>query len=194
MSSDGSVTRWLDELKLGEKAAAQQLWQRYFHRLVGLARKKLAEAIRTVADEEDVALSAFDSFCRNAEQGRFPDLGDRDGLWRLLVVITAHKAGNLRRDQSRQKRGGNAEWVKSGRGFLEEVLSREPDPAFAAVAADEHRRLMAALGDDELRYVAQRRLEGDSVEEIAGQLSLAGRSIKRKLQLIRTLWERELTT
>ena len=38
----------------------------------------------------------------------------------------------------------------------------------AALAADEHRRLMALLGDDELRRVAQRRMEGDSVEEIAG--------------------------
>jgi hypothetical protein len=106
MSSDGSVTRWIDQLQLGDPAAVQQLWQRYFQRLVGLARKKLANAPRRVADEEDVALSAFDSFCRNAEQGRFPDLADRDGLWRLLVVMTARKAGHLRRDQGRQKRGG----------------------------------------------------------------------------------------
>ena len=72
MSSDGSVTGWLGRLRAGDPSAAQQLWQRYFQRLVGLARQKLRDVPRRVADEEDVALSAFDSFCRNAEQGRFP--------------------------------------------------------------------------------------------------------------------------
>jgi hypothetical protein len=106
MSSEGSVTRWLIPLQAGDPNAVQQLWQLYFHRLVGLARARLAGAPRRVADEEDVVLSAFDSFCRNAEQGRFPDLADRDGLWRVLVVLTARKAGHLRRDQTCLKRGG----------------------------------------------------------------------------------------
>src|SRR5262245_64764290 len=84
MSPDGSVTRWLDLLQAGKSEAVQALWERYFHRLVGLARKKLQDAPRRAADEEDVALSAFDSFCRHAEEGRFPQLADRDSLWRIL--------------------------------------------------------------------------------------------------------------
>src|SRR5262245_48483230 len=134
--SDGSVSRWLDLLQAGDSAAAQQLWQRYFHRLVGLARKRLADTPRRAADEEDVALSAFDSFCRNAERGRFPDLTDRDGLWRLLVVITARKASHLRRDLGCPRRGGGvlveAGQDSKGEGRLGEILSHEPDPAFPA--------------------------------------------------------------
>jgi DNA-directed RNA polymerase specialized sigma24 family protein len=191
MSSDDSVTHWIDRLQLGDHLAAQQLWSRYFHRLVGLARKKLSNSPRRVADEEDVALSAFDSFCRNAEQGRFPELTDRDGLWRLLVVITARKAGHLRRDQARLKAGGGAV-IEGGEGWLSEILGREPDPAFAALAADEHRRLMDALGDDELRTVALLRMQGHSVEEIAGLVGYVERSIKRKLHTIRRIWEKEL--
>lgn len=80
MSSDGSVTRWIDALQAGDRAAAQRLWERYFPRLVGLARARLQGAPRRAADEEDVALSAFDSFCRCAERGRFPDLVDRESL------------------------------------------------------------------------------------------------------------------
>jgi len=82
------------------------LWERYFARLVGLARQKLRSTPRRAADEEDVALSAFDSFCRQAEAGRFPQLLDRDNLWRLLVTVTARKAFHLIRDKNRQKRGG----------------------------------------------------------------------------------------
>src|SRR5213082_599403 len=106
MPPQGSVTQWLGQAQAGDAAAAQQLWQRYFGRLVGLARVKLRGAPRGMADEEDVALSAFDSFYRGVEQGRFLQLNDRDNLWSLLVVITARKAGKLKRDASRQKRGG----------------------------------------------------------------------------------------
>jgi DNA-directed RNA polymerase specialized sigma24 family protein len=195
MPSDDSVSHWIDRLHVGDRLAAQQLWSRYFHRLVGLARKKLADSPRRVVDEEDVALSAFESFCRNAEQGRFPDLTDRDDLWRLLVVITARKAGHLRRDQARLKRGGALVKVgpdSEGAGWLSEVLGREPDPAFAALAADEHRRLMDALPSDELRRVALLRLQDHGVAEIAQQLGYVERSIKRKLRLIRDVWEKEL--
>src|SRR5262245_35266235 len=106
MPREGSVTRWLEKAQAGDNEAAQQLWQRYFGRLVGLARARLRGLARSLADEEDVALSAFDSFYRGVERGRFPQLNDRDDLWRLLVVITARKAANLIRDESRQKRGG----------------------------------------------------------------------------------------
>ena len=58
----GSVTRWLGPLKAGDPAAVQQLWEHYFHQLVDLARAKLQNAPRRIADEEDIALSAFNSF------------------------------------------------------------------------------------------------------------------------------------
>jgi hypothetical protein len=146
------VSRLIHGLVVGDETAVQQLWERYFRRLVGLARKKLADAPLRVADEEDVALSAFDSFCRNAERGRFPQLLDRDSLWRLHVVITARMAAHLRRDEGRLKRGGGAE-VRSETSdsandpvVLDELLSREPTPEFAALAAEEHQRLLIALG------------------------------------------------
>jgi DNA-directed RNA polymerase specialized sigma24 family protein len=197
MSADGSVTRWLGQLQAGEQAAVQRLWERYFRRLVGLARMKLRGGPRRTADEEDVALSAFDSFCRNAEQGRFPQLFDRHSLWRLLVVITARKAAHLLRDEGRQKRGGGVEHVRDAAGeadeasVLEQILSREPDPAFAAQVAEEYRALLARLGDSELEAVALWRMEGYTVEEIAQRLGCVPRSVKRKLRVIRGLWESE---
>jgi DNA-directed RNA polymerase specialized sigma24 family protein len=191
MSSDGSVTRWLGPLKSGDPAAAQRLWERYFRRLVGVARAKLRGAPRQAADEEDVALSAFDSFCRHAEQGRFPQLADRDCLWRLLVTITARKAARQVRDEGRRKRGGGAAPVGDAEAVLAEVLSREPSPEFAVGVAEKCRQLLARLGDQGLQAVALLRLEGYSVEEVAGRLGCAPRSVKRKLALIRTVWDKE---
>ena len=76
MSSPGSVTDGLARLPQGDQEAVRNLWQRYYPRLVGLALQQLRGAPARQADAEDVALSAFAGFCRGAERGRFPDLGD----------------------------------------------------------------------------------------------------------------------
>jgi DNA-directed RNA polymerase specialized sigma24 family protein len=196
MSSEGSVSDWIARLQAGSPASVQQLWDRYFHRLVYLAREKLRGSRPRSADAEDVALSAFDSFCRHAEQGHFPDLHHRDNLWRLLVVITSRKATHLRRDEHRQKRGGLVSMAappKEGEEELglEQVLSREPDPEFAAQMAEECERLLRSLGDEQLRSVALWKMEGWTVEEIAAKLGYTPRSIKRKLRVIRDLWEKD---
>lgn len=201
MSSIGSITQLFNQLQQGERATAQQLWELYFHRLVGLARKKLLGLPRGGADEEDVALSAFDSFCRGAEQGRFPQLADRASLWNTLVLITARKVIDLREYLGRDRRdwrrvqqevqGGDASnWHGSG---LAALLSREPDPAFAAEVAEECRRLLDGLADEELRRIALRKMEGYTNEEIATQLGCALATVERRLKLIRKRWEKELT-
>jgi DNA-directed RNA polymerase specialized sigma24 family protein len=199
MPDEGSVTHWLDQARAGDAEAAQQLWQRYFERLVGLARVKLRGAPHGMVDEEDVALSAFDSLYRGIEDGRFPQLHDRDNLWSLLVVITARKAANWKRDQSRQKRAGlRTEGVAAGgeRGSvgtprLEEVISHEPSPEFAAQLAEECQRLFDGLGEEMLRTIARCKMEGYTNAEIAEQLKCAPRTVERKLALIRGRWEKE---
>ena len=104
--SDDSVSVWLDRLKAGDPAAARPLWDRYFDRLVRLARGKLSARGRRTADEEDIALSAFHSFCRAAEAGRFPRLEDRDDLWAVLVTLTERKAYAQADRANAAKRGG----------------------------------------------------------------------------------------
>jgi DNA-directed RNA polymerase specialized sigma24 family protein len=190
MPADDHVTAWFRQLQTGDGAAARLLWERYFHCLVGLARTRLRNAPRRAADEEDVALSAFDSFCRNAVAGRFPDLSDRDGLWRLLAAFTLRKAAHHLRDAGRIKRGGNAV-TDYGPDLLEELCARDADPKLAAELAEECDRLLTALGDADLKRVALLRVDGHSVEDIARELGCAPRSVKRKLQLIRSIWERE---
>src|SRR5438270_2225518 len=106
MTAGGSVTRWVTALKDGDAAAAQAIWERYHGRLVALAREKLRAARRRTADEEDVVQNAFHSFFQGLARGRFPQLGDRDNLWRLLVVITARKALDQIAYERRKCRGG----------------------------------------------------------------------------------------
>jgi DNA-directed RNA polymerase specialized sigma24 family protein len=197
MSDDGSVSLWIDQLKGGDDEAAQRLWQGYFERLVTLARAKMRGAARRAADEEDAALSAFDSFCRGAREGRFPCLGNRDDLWQLLVTITARKAYDLAEREGRLKRGGGQVRGDSAVASPDPGASRqgwaaiagpEPTPEFAAQALEEYRLLLAALPDDELRSIAVWKMEGLTNEEIAAHLGCAAPTVERRLRLIRKAW------
>ena len=194
---DGSVTRWIGDLKTGGNSAAQHLWERYFQRLVDLARARLRSAPRAgaIEDAEDAALSAFNSFCRGAARGRFSQLASRDDLWRLLVVITSRKVLAQARHQLRQKRGGGNVRAASdlaGAGddedeLLARIVSTEPSPEFAAMVAEEYRRLLDRLGNEALRRVAILRAEGATGDEIAAQLGCARRTVVRQLALIRRI-------
>ena len=199
---DDSVTQWVSDLKAGDRAqAARLLWERYFHRLARLAQARLGTGGGGPADGEDVALSVLDTFVRRAAAGRYPGLGNRDDLWRLLVTITARKAQNRRRNEGRQKRGGGrvvgeaalAGPDTDGDDFLARVIGEEPTPEFAALVADEYRRLFGSLADKSLRVVALLKLEGYSNEEIARSLDCGVRTVERKLEVIRKRWTAEGT-
>jgi len=199
MTSNGSVTMWIGELKEGNSDAAQQLWERYFRKMVRLARARFRDVPRRAVDEEDVALNAFDSFCRGAAAGRFPQLSDRDNLWPLLVVITVRKVIDVRKHERTEKRGegkvrGDSAWLDASDGSdhdggINLVLGDEPTPAFAAEMAEETERMLNALRSKKLRDVALWKMEGYSNAEIAAKLGCVERTVERKLDLIRKRWQ-----
>ncbi len=193
MSFEESVTNWLQAFQAGDREAARQLWKRYFHRMVGLARTSLGHSPRGAADEEDVALSAFDSFCQGVEQGQFPILQDRDDLWRILMVITVRKAVNLVHHEGRQKRGGD-HVQQSDDEVLQALISREPCPAISAAMNEECVRLLGLLGDENLRKLALLKLEGHTNTESATLLGRTRVTVQRMLKLIQQTWQQELAS
>jgi DNA-directed RNA polymerase specialized sigma24 family protein len=191
MAYPDAITEWFHALQAGDREGAQQIWGRFSRPLLKLARKKLLDSPRRVRDEEDVVLSAFDSFCRAAERGDFTQVEDREELWQLLVVITVRKAIDYRKFDRRQRRGGDQKLL-DGRG-LDRLPSSELGPETAAMLADECRRLMGLLNDPELCSIATLRLEGYTVDEIANRLDCAERTVQRRLGLIRRIWERGMS-
>ncbi len=199
MAHHGSVTRLIGELRSHDPAvrdvAARLIWQRYFHALLELARSNLDKRIRRRTDEEDVAQSMFKSFCLRQQKGEF-DLAGRDDLWKLLVTITLRKARNAANAHRRRKRDVAREQTFLGNGnstsvdfVLEEMDAAAPTPAEAMVLNEALERRLEALHDSELRQISLWRLEGYTNREIADQLDCTERSIERKLNRIRSLWE-----
>ena len=196
MPSPGSVTRLLEPLRAGDNEAVKRVWDRYFLKLVSLAQWHLRSHRRAANDAEDVALSAFASFCRAAKAGRFPRLADRDGLWRLLLTLTARKAWHLRREEATQKRGGRVVRLGQADGpdgtpLLEQIISTEPTPEMAVQVAEEFERLLRSLDNDKLREVAVLRMQDFAVDEIAHLQKCARDTVKRRLRVIRHVWSNE---
>lgn len=198
MREDESVTRWIERIKSGGETATEDVWNHFYARLIGLARRKLQGMPRRVADEEDVVLSAFETFFRRAKEGKFPQLHDRHDLWQLLVKITERKALNQLRHQGRAKRGGHgvrgesvfldpsASAAKEG---IDQLPSAEPTAEFAAVVAEGLQGLLDLLADEELRQIALLKLEGWTDEEIASRIDRSLPTVERRLRLIRDKWK-----
>jgi DNA-directed RNA polymerase specialized sigma24 family protein len=204
--SAGSVTRWLGDLKAGDDDAIQPLWDRYYAKLVERAQAKLfaLRNSRAVGDEEDVALSAFQSLYTGVREGRFPRLDDRDDLWRLLVHLSACKAIDHHRGDNRQKRGGGrvhreTDMIAAGASAqdpahsspLDRMVGSEPSPEFAAIVAEEYVRRLDELGDATLRRIAELKLACYNNDEIRQHLGCSLRSVTLKLELIRKKWRAE---
>jgi RNA polymerase sigma factor (sigma-70 family) len=200
-SSPGSVSRWIADLKAGQESAPNQLWQRYWHSLVQLARQKLRGTRKLPIDEEDIALDAFNSFCQGAVEGRFPNLHDRHNLWAILITMTKRKVLDEIERENRQKRGGgkvqgesalgNRQGIDDSGAGLEAVMDKEPTPEFAAKVAEECQRLLAKLGDSKLQSIALWKMEGYTNSEIAAKLGCVVATVERKLKMIRNIWGKE---
>ena len=78
--------------------------------------------------------------------------------------------------------------------LLLELVNREPTPDEAVEVAEECERLLNQLKDPKLRQVALWKLEGYTNEEIAKSLGCVLRTVERKLQAIREIWEKEKRT
>jgi DNA-directed RNA polymerase specialized sigma24 family protein len=197
MSSDDDLTTWLSGLKRRDPRAIEVIWREYFDKLMRLIKGRLGNAPLRVADEEDIALSALNSFYDGVQAGRFPQLDDRDNLWRILVTIACRKTNAFREKSFAQKRGSGqlrgesvfeAGQDSQRAAGIEQVLGREPTPDVAAMIAETFQALLGSLADSTLQSIATRKMEGHTNEEIAVQLGCTTRTVERKLERIRALW------
>jgi RNA polymerase sigma factor (sigma-70 family) len=193
MSSADSITLLKERLIAGDEQSVNAIWERFFPELVQVARRQLAGQRRSDADEEDAVLSAFASFCRAAAENRFPNLRDRESLWRLLSQMTRRKVVDLIRRRQRLKRakgrvGGESALAHAG--GLGQVADDSLTPDQCALVHDECRRLLDLLADPSLEQLALLKGDGYTNKEIADQMDCSVATVERRLRLIRKKWEK----
>lgn len=197
----GSVSYWLSQLKEGDARAAGELWHRYSPDLLAVSRKRLSRLPRGYVDEDDISQSVFRCVCEGVIGGQLATVKSRDDLWFLLVAVTTRKIANYIESQMAQKRGEGKVRTESSLGcgsdetirfYFDTMPSDIPPPEISAMLDEQYAHLLSKLGTDNLRMLAELRIAGYTVSEIASQMSLSTRSIERKLSLIRDKWKAEL--
>jgi RNA polymerase sigma factor (sigma-70 family) len=195
MSTDETISKLIDQAKRGDDVAAAALWDVYFPRLRRYAAARLRN---NYEDAEDVALSAIKSFLMAAQNGRFPDLDERNDLWRLLSTLTRRKAVDLIRQRLSQKAGGGKLLSESAiladigsRVGLNGVADPRPTQDLEVMFVEQVEHLLDILDADK-QHVAIAKMEGYTNQEIAQQLNVSHWTVERMLRHIRDHWEREI--
>jgi RNA polymerase sigma-70 factor (ECF subfamily) len=182
-----SFADFLTRLQTGDDAAARELFERFAHRLLALAQRQFSAPIRHKVDPEDVVQSAYKSFFHRYGEGKF-EVGDWNGLWGLLTVITLRKCAE-RVAYHRAQRRDAAREAAAPAGSEDEApwldpLGREPTPLEAAELAETLQQLFAALDEDD-RPVLELSLQGYGTREISERLGRAERTIRLLRERVR---------
>ncbi len=195
MDAEEEFTIWLDRLATGDEAAESLFWERYFERLIRMAKRKFETLPRRAMDEEDVALSAMNSVLRGIQQGQFANLQDSQAIWKLLLTIVSRKITAQRRREFSAKRGGGRQRGESvfappphASRVTEPfngVVDRQPSPDLVAILHDTTQQFLERLNDPQLERILTLTLEGCTPKEIAEQLGVVPATVLRKLKLIR---------
>src|SRR5262249_251320 len=138
----------------------EQIWRRYFERLLPLARSKIRGLPQRATDEEDVLVSVFDRFFRAARENRFARLCDRDDLWQILFVLTERKVAEQYRAEAAQKRGGGVvrQELTESEADLGQLADQQPGPEFVGAFNENLSRALRRLADSKTREVALLRM------------------------------------
>jgi RNA polymerase sigma-70 factor (ECF subfamily) len=183
---DGSlVRRWC----AGEQQAAQQIFDRYVERLLGLAKRRLNERLARRVDPEDIVQSVFRTFFARV-QADFFSIQDPDDLCKLLVRITLHKTLKQVAYHQAAKRHPDREQFprENHQDPLMQLMDREPGPEEASAFLDELEHFLERLRPVERRIV-ELRLQGYGTDEIARILGIYDRKVRRVTERIRGLAE-----
>jgi len=194
---------WLDVLRSGGSRTAEfQLFERYYPRVVDVARACLHNARLRSFDEDDVAAEAFSEFYNGLTRGKFSELKSRSELWAMLVCITRRRAiDKLRHARAAQRapeqlRGESVFQfntigeISFGRGVGKNDAMDDIAVFEGTEEVDHFIRFLEAYDSDrQLHLIAAARLDGKSNPEIAESLGISLRAVERGASRIRVLWE-----
>jgi RNA polymerase sigma-70 factor, ECF subfamily len=180
-----------DLCRAGDPEAARLLFDRYVDRLVALARRRLSQALAARVDPEDIVSSVFRTFFGRLKEGRF-QLDEQDDLCKLLVRITVHKTLRQVAFHKAAKRDPSQEAGQqdAGQERLLALLDREPGPEETVAFLDQLEHFLAKLRPQE-RQILELRVQGYDNDEIAKQLGISDRSVRRVFERIRGQAEEE---
>ncbi len=165
-------------LRSGDDQAATEVYERYAKRVFGLVHKQMADRLKAMVQPEDIVQSVFKSVFRGINSGAY-DAPEGGTLWQLMAIVAVHKVRRNARLRSAGKRDSRRTQSLDALEEFDAVDSYTPEEFESAI-----RESIEGLKEPE-QEVVMLRVQGFSVEEIAGRLQRSRRSIERNLHAIR---------
>jgi DNA-directed RNA polymerase specialized sigma24 family protein len=185
----GSITNWLSKLQAGQSEAAEPLWKRYQAKLVSIATQQLDESPDRSVDGEDLVQSSFGNVCLAVQNGKYPDIDNREDLWGLLYIATVNRVRQYYRELNALKRSHGS----SSQAIDPSILADLQTPFAEAQTADLIEYLLSRLDLEDpshlLRQIALLYLDDYSASSIAKLLHKRKTSVLISLRLIRSIWQ-----
>ncbi|MFO0985384.1 MAG: ECF-type sigma factor [Planctomycetota bacterium] len=186
MIDDGDVTQLLEQLKAGDRGAAERLWPLIYDDLHTIAKQHLRReqrdsVLQTTAIVHETYLRMVESKARTDWQGRAHFLAVAAQVIRRILVDWA-------RAEKRLKRGGGMRTLA-----LEDVATLTGTAKPDLLALDEALDRLAHLNPRCSDVIILRYFGGLRIEEVAEVLKVAPRTVNVDWQFARSWLRRELT-
>lgn len=163
---DDESARLLKEYVEGNSDAATEIYHKYIHRMIALARQRISPMLQHRVGPEDIAQSAMGSFYRKASDDQIV-LKRSGDLWRVLAAFTVNKARKRIEQEMAEKRDPRLE--VRGSVWVVAAIEGEPTADEVVCVIDQLQHYMGGLSPRD-RLILELRLQGESIAEIAEEL------------------------
>ncbi len=165
-------------LRGGQQDAATKLYLRYAQRLRALVRSRCSNQLARRLEPEDIVQSVFRRLFRRVLQGDY-DVPPGEELWGLLLVITLNK---IRTEETYHRAGKRDVRVCTNSEDPSIYPTRDEDTALLQICVED---VLSRLSPAQ-REMAELRIQGHEVADIAQRLGRSKRTVERMLQDVRT--------
>jgi RNA polymerase sigma factor (sigma-70 family) len=161
----------IEAVQAGEAQAAEHLFERYYFRLIELARRQMGWRLRSTVGSSDlvqsVLLSVFELI--REERVQVPPDG---ALWPLLVRISLNKI----RNQAKFWRRGRRDQERVSSVTELELVQKEPSPEDVAMLNETIKELFGQFSERR-QAVLSLLLQDYGVAEVAKQIGVSERTV-----------------
>ena len=174
----------LREVRGGSQDAIRELVERYGPHIVRAVRRRLSKAIRAKFDSFDFVQAVWASFFEAPQD--FARFERPEQLVGYLAALAHNKVvDEIRRRMRTDKYNVNRERSldDSALHFSERLAAQQPSPSEVAVAHELWSRLLEGQ-PEHYRRILELRRDGNTPQEIADQLRLNERTIRRVIQTV----------
>ena len=181
---DEDITGLLERARAGDTAARDRAVSALYRELSRMARAKLnAESTLTNLDAGALVHECWIRLAQGAP-GRWES---RRAFFAYVSAVMRNVIVDVARERNAQKRGGGLQEVTFTTGVVEEVFRSDEIDRLDTALKD-----LGAIDAQQLEIVELRYFGGLSVEDVAEQLGLSARTVKRKWQSARAFLFQEM--